>query len=229
VYLLRDGHLVARRRDLTAATPGAALTALLQGPTPAESAAGLTTQVPAGLVLRGVSTAGNVATVDVSAAFDTGGGTLALEGRVAQLVFTVTQFPGLDTVRFAIDGAPVVSITGDGLGVDHVQRLTFPDVIPLILLEHPLDGDRVAQPIHISGTSNTFEAVINYQLLDSTRKVLVEGNLMATSGTGTWGTFDADLAPLPSGTIGPVIVRVFEYSSADSTPVNVTEVSVDLA
>ena len=49
---------------------------------------------------------GSVATVDLSAPFASGLGVFAEEARVAQVVFTVTQFEGIDHVRFRIDGTP---------------------------------------------------------------------------------------------------------------------------
>lgn len=233
VYGIRDEHLVALGREVAAATPAAAMQALIDGLTPDEEAAGIATMIPPDTALLGVTTDGSEITVDLSSVFGTGGGSLAITARVAQTVFTLTQFPGIETVRFAIDGTVVTDdsggLTGEGVLVDHTSRLDWDGFIPLILLEQPVDGATVSQPIHVRGMSNTFEAVINYQVLAPDRSVLVEDFLMATSGTGTWGTFDADLVALPAGTTGQVIVRLFEYSAKDGTPVNVTESLVTLA
>ena len=54
-------------------------------------------------------------------------------------------------------------------------------------------------------------------MLDAGGKVLVEGVTTATSGSGSWGTFDQQLPALPAGTKGPVTLRVFDYSEADGT------------
>jgi hypothetical protein len=68
--------------------------------------------------------------------------------------------------------------------------------------------------------SNTFEAGINYQILSPTGVVIYEGYTMATSGTGTWGTFNHFIETLPESLSGEVVLKIFEYSPKDSEPVN---------
>ena len=80
---------------------------LLAGPTAAERARGFRTAVPAGTALRGVSIEDGVATVDLSARFAAGGSTASVRTRLAQLVFTATQFPTVTAVRLLLDGRPV--------------------------------------------------------------------------------------------------------------------------
>jgi hypothetical protein len=175
-----------------------------------------------------VNTSGAETTIDLSNEFGSGGGSLSVAGRVAQMVFTLTQFAGVDTVRFSLDGKPITELTGEGYAVDGVTRASFADMTPLILLEHPYAGEKVTQPLRIAGRSNTFEATVYYEVLAADGHKLIDGFVMATSGTGTWGTFDAELSPLPAGTTGIVTVRVFDRSSQDGAPVAVTEVRVQL-
>lgn len=229
VYLLVDERLHVFGRAVASAAPAEAVRALLVGPTASETASGAVTLIPDGTRLHGVTVEGHEATVDLSAEFNTGGGSLSVMGRIAEVVYTVTQFEGIDTVRFAIDGNVVTELTGEGIGVDGVERMDFIDLAPFILMETPWDGATVAQPITVSGMSNTFEAQVNYELRTTTGTVLVEGWFMATSGTGTWGTFAATLDALPAGTTGDVIVRLFEVSSENGSPLNISEVLVHLA
>ncbi len=77
---------------------------LVAGPTPAELADGLTSAVPADTELLDVNLADGVATVDLSSAYTTGGGSLSMMARVAQVVFTATQFDNADGVEFWIEG-----------------------------------------------------------------------------------------------------------------------------
>ena len=228
VYLLVDERLHVFGRAVASAAPAEAVRALLVGPTASETASGAVTLIPDGTRLHGVTVEGHEATVDLSAEFNTGGGSLSVMGRIAEVVYTVTQFEGIDTVRFAIDGNVVTELTGEGIGVDGVERMDFIDLAPFILMETPWDGAPVAQPITVSGMSNTFEAQVNYELRTTTGTVLVEGWFMATSGTGTWGTFAATLDALPAGTTGDVIVRLFEVSSENGSPLNISEVLVHL-
>jgi hypothetical protein len=81
-----------------------AIGALVAGPTPAEAKAKVTTEVPAGTVVRGVSIAGAVATVDLSPEFADGNDADALSARIAQLVLTATAFPGVTSVQVLIQG-----------------------------------------------------------------------------------------------------------------------------
>jgi len=229
VYLLVGERLQVFGRAVASSSPAEAVRALLAGPTATEAAAGAVTLIPDGTRLNGVVVDGHEATVDLSGEFGTGGGSLSVMGRVAEVVYTVTQFDGIDTVRFAIDGTVVTELTGEGFGVDRVQRLDVTDLVPFILMETPWAGATVAQPITVSGMSNTFEAQVNYELLSPSGAVLVEGWFMATSGTGTWGTFAATLDPLPAGTTGDVTVRLFEVSPEDGAHISVTEAVVHLA
>ena len=118
-------------RRTVSATPAvarAALSELLAGPAAAEAAAGLTTAIPAGTTLRSVAIAGGTATVDLSRDFESGGGSSSMLTRVAQVVYTVTQFPAVQRVAFRLDGKPVSAIGGEGVVVDPpVTRADFSD------------------------------------------------------------------------------------------------------
>ena len=89
-YFLRGEELgVAERRvPHTTRLATAAMEALLAGPTSAERTAGLTTAVPDGTRLIGVRIQHGVATVDLSDAFASGGGSLSMQARVASTRLT---------------------------------------------------------------------------------------------------------------------------------------------
>ena len=225
-YFLLHEQPYAVGRAIATADASAAVAALLSGPTNAENAAGLVTLIPAGTKLLGVKTSATETVVDLSHEFGSGGGSLSVAGRAAQMVFTITQFPGVGSVRFSLDGKPITELAGEGYAVDGLSCASFADMTPVILLERPSSGEKVTQPIRIAGRSNTFEATVYYEVLGADGHKLINGFVMATSGTGTWGTFDAVLSPLPTGTTGVITVRVFDRSSQDGAPVAVTEVRV---
>ena len=82
------------------------MNALLGGPTARERGIGMSTDIPAGTALRGVAIAGGVATVDLSSAFAASGTTPSMTARLAQVVYTLTQFPSVGKgVLFKVDGA----------------------------------------------------------------------------------------------------------------------------
>jgi hypothetical protein len=96
----------------------AAIEQLLAGPTATEVAAGYGTQIPGDTRLRDLVITDGVAVVDLSGEFESGGGTLGLTLRLAQVACTLDAFPTVDGVRFALDGEVVDVFSGDGLVID---------------------------------------------------------------------------------------------------------------
>lgn len=120
VWLVAGERAVPVSRDVPRVPRigAAVLEELLAGPTGAERRRGLGTEVPEGTRLRGLTITDGVATVDLSGDFEEGGGTLGLTLRLAQVVCTLDQFPTVDGVRFALDGAVVDVFSGDGIIID---------------------------------------------------------------------------------------------------------------
>ena len=227
LYFLRDGKIspVGRSVDATAAVARAALTSLLDGPTAEEEATGLSTAIPDGTTLRDISLADGVATVDLDGRFDDGGGSASMLGRVAQVVATLTRFPTIRRVAFRVDGEAVEAIGGEGVVVDPpVGRMAIEEQTPQILVESPVPGDSVTSPIEVRGTANVFEATVSLEVRDTAGEILLSTFTTATSGTGTRGTFDAEL-PVPD-VEGPVTVLAFEASAEDGRPLHVVRVPV---
>jgi spore germination protein GerM len=92
------------------------ITALLEQPPSAdETDDGLQTAIPAGTALRDLQVSGDrqLATVDLSSEF------LDIEGQgqraaFAQVVWTATRTPGVERVRFRIEGQNHAALVGDG-------------------------------------------------------------------------------------------------------------------
>jgi hypothetical protein len=229
VYLLREGKVSPVRRSI-AATPAvarAALTELLEGPSADERADGLSSAVPGGTTLRGISLSDGVATVDLDGTFDDGGGSASMLGRVAQVVATLTRFPTIERVAFRIDGRQVETVGGEGIVVDPpVGRGAIEEQTPQILVESPLPGDTVRSPVRLRGTANVFEATVSIDVRGRNGKLLKRTFTTATSGTGTRGTFDTELE-LPDRT-GPVTVVAYEASAEDGRPLHVVELPLEL-
>lgn len=194
----------------------AALEQLLAGPTPADTNHGIITAVPAGTELLGVTVAGDTATVDLSSRFESGGGSLSMMARMAQLVFTATQFPNVERVELWLDGKPVEWIGGEGLIVVPPQtRRDYDGMSGAIVVDGPGVGDEVSSPLRVTGEANVFEAVVDLELRDGAGNVILHTTTMATAGTGTWGTYDVTLrftAPP-----GPLELEVFATSPKDGS------------
>jgi hypothetical protein len=203
VYFLLDGKVqpVAREVPKTQAVATAALGELGEGPTAAEGELGLTSEVGSDLDAS-VGIEGDVAFVEGQVP----------EAGLAQVVYTLTQFP---TVR-------VVDVDGK-----RYTRRSMEDYTPAILVESPLAFETVSNPIRATGTANTFEANFNYELVDPAGKVVDENFVTATSGTGTRGTFDFTTKPY-TGEPGQGALVVLEFSAKDGSRINEVRIPLQL-
>ena len=125
------GHLVSVARTVSVAEPdlGSALTALVDGPTQSETAAGLQSAVPAQTIVLGATISNGVATVDLGGPFGQLVGTQQIEA-VAQVVFTSQALPGVTGVTFELGGAPVQVPTASGAEVTVASTTQFAPFAP---------------------------------------------------------------------------------------------------
>ena len=108
---------VVREEETNLEAAEYAMRELLDRPTAQEREAGFHTAIPPGTVLLGVSVRGNIADVNLTAQFESAGAEVLNVLRIAQVVWTLTELPEIDAVRFRIHGAPQPVI--DQLGVAH--------------------------------------------------------------------------------------------------------------
>jgi N-acetylneuraminic acid mutarotase len=133
VWFARGERLVpvARTHEPTPGVATAAINALIAGPTRAERRSGLQTAVPTDTRLLGISIKNGVATIDFTSEYQSGGGSLSMQMRLGQVVYTLTQFPTVKAVRFQLDGAPVNVFSGEGIILDHpVSRGDYAELAP---------------------------------------------------------------------------------------------------
>jgi germination protein M len=221
VYLLRGETLgVAHRKvPATQAVATAAMTALLEGPNAREKAAGLTTTIPVGTTLNEVTIEDGTARVDLSGEFASGGGSLSMQARVAQVVYTLTQFPTVKSVEFLVDGEIVTAIGGEGIVVDGPQRRSdWAGLLPAIFVETPAVGDTVRSPLTARGTAMAFEATFVLEVLDKSGDVIAKKVVMATVGAPERGRFSARI-PFSAGE-GRIVLYAYEESMADGSRLN---------
>jgi germination protein M len=196
VWLVRGESLFVtwREREGTPRVGTAAMEDLLAGPTPLEARAGVSTIIPAGTRLLGLTVSNGVATVDLSSEFESGGGSASMWARLAQVVCTLDQFETVKGVSFELDGRPVDVFSGEGIVLDHPVRCRdYQELLPVILVEHPAIGQRVESGITVSGSANVFEANVTVRVLDAGGTELSRGFTTATCGTGCRGTFSMDV------------------------------------
>jgi Immunoglobulin-like domain of bacterial spore germination len=145
-----------------------------------------------------VSISSGTATVDLAKATD---------NLVAEIVYTLTQFPSVARVDVA--------------GRTGLTRRDFAAYLPPILIETPVPGADVGKSFHVSGSASVFEATLVVQLVRD-GKVLTQQTVTASEGAPGRGTFDAAF----TASAGALVVAAFAPSAADGTPQHEVDVPV---
>jgi hypothetical protein len=211
---------VLREIPATTGVATAAMRQLIAGPVAGELGArpAMYTTVPASTKLLGLSIKSGVATVNLSSEFYTGFNAGTPDARLAQVVYTLTQFSTVTSVVVLNEG----QTTGSALARGTAAVEAF---LPAIFVDRPAWDAGAGNPIKVSGTANVFEATFRVQVKDANGKVLADQQAMASCGTGCWGDFSTTVAYAVSkaqwGTL-----RVYSLSAKDGTPVDVTEYPV---
>ena len=125
---------VMREIPYTEAVASATMKELLAGPTDAEKTTwpAISTAIPEGSELLGLTIDDGIAKVDLSEEFESGGGTFSVTARLAQVVYTLEQFETIDAVEFYIEGELVEVFSSEGLILDGPQGLDdFSDLLPI--------------------------------------------------------------------------------------------------
>lgn len=207
--------LVPVHRDVSNsdAIATAAMQALLDGPTEDERAHDLVvgtigTEIPEGTRLLGIDIQADTATVDLSSEFATGdllGSDIeSWTGRLAQVTYTLTQFPTVDGVRFSIEGKPTAMIEGhEGLPIDRATRSAYADQLPGIFIDRPAWGGPLSDPLTVTGIAQIlgepaqFEAALVNRTTD---EIILQQTVVAPCASGgCWqppggGEFEFQLA-----------------------------------
>jgi germination protein M len=179
-----------RTQERTLRVGTAALEALLEGPDSFEEDYGLRSAVPDGTQLLDLKIADGIARVDLTSEFESGGGSASMQMRLAQVVYTITQFPTVKGVVFSLDGEPIDVLGGEGIIIDHpLTRRDYADLLPTILVTSPALGQEVGSPVLIAGSANVFEANVSVKILDENDEVVAQTFTTATCGTGCRGTY----------------------------------------
>ena len=227
-WFTRQGKLFVTERTIpaTAGVGRAALDGLLAGPSAAEYAAGVRSQIPAGTRLLGLRITAGTATADFTSSFGSAASPSTMPLRIAQVVYTLTQFPSVTGVRFEINGQGVTVI--GGVPVQDPQTAAMYDgYLPAIIVRNPVIGEQVTGPVTVSGTADVFEAVVSVRILDSAGGEIARTFTTASCGTGCRGDYSVAVSyTVPQEE--PGIIEVFETSAKDGQPVNVQQIPVTL-
>jgi germination protein M len=201
------------------------------GPTPAEAVEALLanedghpSEIPAQTKLNGVAVIDREATVDLSRAFESGGGSASMQARVAQVVYTLTQWGFVHRVTFELDGEPVEAIGGEGVPAKNLIRTDLQNVLPPIFIDPPLRW--ASSPLNVAGSAGVFEANVSLRL-EADGRTLAKGFATAAEGAPGRGAFSAMLEfEVEEPTQGTLVA--FEASANDGSETNVVRMPVRL-
>lgn len=237
-YLDEEGHPnrtgpfvfpMARQVDRTVAVARAAMMQLLAGPTTAErqSVPSISTAIPDGVRLLGLTIDQDIATVDLSAEFDATDDSAVVAQRAAQVVFTLSRFDSVAEVLFRQEGEPVSIQTGDGSLVSRpVGIWDYLEFAAAISVETPVYRGPGGNPLRVTGFAAVFEATFQYALTDASGLIIEEGIAMTNNGTG-WGGFDFTIDyDVDREQVGALIV--WAGSAQDGSRIDIREYPVEL-
>ena len=180
--------------------------------------------MPAGVEVRSLSIADGTATIDLSGAFDDGGGSAGMFLRLAQLVHTATQFPSVDRVALRIEGDRVKVFSSEGIELpETLARADVEEQAPAILVEQPAPGSKLVGPYGSPGrptpSGDPFLGGRRRGRLDP-RVGLRDGDVRdGLQGLVRRGGADRRQRP--------ATLRVFERSAEDGSETKVVEVPIE--
>jgi hypothetical protein len=100
---------------------------------------------------------------------------------------------------------------------------------PAIVIGSPAEGETVSVPFTVSGEANTFEAALTVEVVDQSGTGMCVRQLMATSGSGTPGTWEGTLAFPPEVDALPVMLRAYAHSAKDGSIIDLVEYPITIA
>ncbi len=185
-FLDAEGHLVPVGRVVDAASDSSdrvvvTLRELFAGPSSDDVAlvAGLATALPRNLTPPGLTTyeKEGIGTADVIVSADFAA---ADRPAVAQIVYTVTQFEGLERVTFITAGGGEPPVLSDGTRLDapFFSRDGLADFLAPIFVDQPPVNGVVGSPFTIRGVAD-FSTDIGYELLGENLAVIASGSIPA--------------------------------------------------
>ncbi len=228
LYYIRGGELCAveRRMPYTVAPARATLNALFKGPTSSERSAGVSTAMPGGVKLRGITIAGGTASVDLSSGFADPAADPEPDA-TAQVVYALTQYPTVRKVTIRVEGQPFPAGEQPGATPAVWRRADFRSLEPAIFVERPGLGAVVSSPFTMRGTASVYEGSFTARLVDAGGRRVVSTTVQATRGAPGRGVFRKEIAFSTSAAAGTLVV--FTQSMEDGSQQNTLRIPITFA
>lgn len=209
---------LAREVEPTVAVARASLEQLFAGPTRDErrSVPAISTTIPEGVRVLGLTINQDIATVDLSDEFDATDDSAVVAQRAAQVVFTLARFDSVFEVVFRQEGKKVPIQIGNGQLVNRPVGIhDYLEFAAALTVESPIYRGPAGNPMRVTGFGAAFEANFNYALTDADGLIIEEGFAMTNNGVG-WGGFDFTINyQVDRPQVGALIVWVYSAKNGD--------------
>lgn len=132
-------------------------------------------------------------------------------------------------VTLLLIGSLVACTAGPGptaSPTDAASGTASPSGEAVITITSPVNDARVTVPVTADGSATTADGTLILELLTEGGDTLCTRHVVATSGTGTPGTWQADLAFVPPDADESAILRAYELNADDGTEIHVVETPV---
>jgi spore germination protein GerM len=172
---------------------------------------------PKATTVKGVSTSGKVATIDLSANARSVTASRAKEqASVQQLVYTVTAAaPSITSVRLRFDGAAAPTLWGKVDVSGTITRAAQMNTLAPIWVLEPSHNAGVRREFTVKGTATVFEATVTWAVTKpNSSEQLASGYVTATKGAPDRGEFTIEVE-LPSAVKGEIVFTAWESSAED--------------
>lgn len=147
---------------------------------------------------------------------------LALTALAAALLL-VSCAPDSNGAPPTTTGSPSVSPSPSPSGSPLAEPSPTTDEEAAITIDAPTAGATVSVPFAVGGTANTFEAALTIDAIDESGLTACVRHLMATSGSGTRGTWEGVLAFPPEEDPLHITLRAYAYSAKDGSMIDLVE------
>lgn len=207
IYLIQGESLAVTWRPTGPHEAAAIMEGLLSGPTPLEEEMGFSTVVPIDTTLRSVTVSGDTAVVDLSPDIGSGGGSLSMLLRVAQVVYSLTELPGVTRVEFMIDGSPVEALGGEGVIVEGgVTRSDFVGLLPPVLLIAPAPFETIQGTVTVRGNAAQDVEALDILVTGRDGLILTETTLELRASVDNRRPFETEIAFSGTAARGAIIL-----------------------